>query len=73
MEQIPWYAEASLVGPGRVYCADNLAQCVRKWMRLTNAEKEIARIRFRQPINGVTEYDKGHIAPLAASPDLRRV
>ena len=73
MEQIPWYTEASLVGPGRVYCADTLAQCVRRWMRLTDMEKEAAQVRLRKAIDGQTQYDKGHIAALAASPDLKRV
>jgi hypothetical protein len=73
MEQIPWYVEASLAGPGRVYCADNLAQCVRRWIRLTDAEKQTAQIRLWKPIDGQTQYDKGRIAALAASPDLKRV
>lgn len=73
MEQIPWYVEASLAGPGRVYCADNLAQCVHRWIRLTDAEKQTAQLRLRQPIDGQTQYDRGRIAALAASPELNCV
>ena len=73
MEQVPWYTEATLTAPGRVYCADTLAQCVRRWMRLTEEEKGIALIHLREPIQGKTQFDKGHIAALALSPDLKRV
>jgi hypothetical protein len=73
MEQINWYVEASLVGPGRIYCADTLAQCVRRWNRLTDEEKAIAQIRLQRPIDGKTQFDKGQIAALALSPELKRV
>lgn len=73
MEQVPWYTEASLVGRGRVYCAGTLAQCVRRWTRLTEVEQNAAHIAFKTPVNGKTIFEKGHIAALAGSPDLKRV
>ena len=73
MEQVPWYAEASLVGQGRVYSAGTLAQCVRRWMRLTEVEQNAVHIEFKKPVNGKTRFEKGHIAALAGSPDLKRV
>jgi hypothetical protein len=73
MDQIPWYAEATLVGPGRIYCADTLAQCVRRWIRLSDEEKAVAQIRVRKPIDGKAQFDKGQIAALAISPELKRV
>ena len=72
MEQIPWHAEAKLVAPGRIYSADTLAQCVRRWMRLTEEEKAAVQIHLREPINGKTQLVKGQIAALALSPDLKR-
>jgi hypothetical protein len=73
MGQIPWHAGAKLVAPGRIYSADTLAQCVRRWARLTEEEKASVQIHLREPINGVTQLDKGQIAALAVSPDLKRV
>jgi hypothetical protein len=73
MDEVPWYAEASLSGPGRVYRAGSLAQCVRRWARLTDEEKTTAQIQLKKAIDGRTIFEKGHIAALAASPDLKRV
>jgi hypothetical protein len=73
MEQVPWYTEASLVGRGRVYCAGTLAQCVRRWTRMAEVEQNTVHIEVKKPINGKTRFEKGHIAALAGSPDLKRV
>ncbi len=42
MDDIPWYAEASLRAPGRVFCAGSLAQCIRKWQRLPEIDRNSA-------------------------------
>ncbi len=73
MEPIQWYAEASLIGPNRVFCAGSLAQCVRRWTRLTEDERAVAHIQMRSPGTRLAKLEKGQIAPLAASPELKSV
>ena len=52
MDDIPWYAEASLRAPGRVYCAGSLAQCVRKWQRLPEIDQSSAYINLAKAFGG---------------------
>ena len=52
MEDIPWYAEASLRAPGRVFCAGSLAQCIRKWQRLPEIDQNSAYINLAKEFGG---------------------
>ncbi len=66
-----WYAEASLSSSEHVFCAGSLAQCVRKWTRLTEAQRATTHInmggREGQRVDGE------QIAMLARNPELARV
>jgi len=73
MSEIPWYSEASLVGPNRVYCAGSLAQCLRRWTRLAEIEQVNLHIRLANAFEGRVKLDREDIATLAAHPDLKRV
>jgi hypothetical protein len=46
MDNILWYAEASLSADTRIFCAGTLAQCVRRWVRLPQADQMIATIKL---------------------------
>ena len=47
MPDFSWYADASLTGDGHVYCAGPLAQCVRRWKRLSENQKVNAVIKLK--------------------------
>jgi hypothetical protein len=68
-----WYTEASLRLPGRVLCAGTLAQCVRRWRRLSDFEKQEAELRFTYPSGQCGILMCADIAPLAATPALRMI
>jgi hypothetical protein len=70
---IPWYTDASLVGPGRVHCTGSLAQCVRKWTRLPEVSRDAAHIQLGSSTLTRVRMDVAEIAALAANPELRRV
>lgn len=73
MNEISWYAEASLTSNSHVYCSGSLAQCVRRWARLSMEEKAGAAIK----IGGRTEVgetlSREIMAALAENPKLHRV
>jgi hypothetical protein len=73
MNQIPWYSDASLVGPNRVFAIGSLAQCVRKWSRLAEIEQIGAHVKLATAFEGRTNLDREDIATLAAHPELKRV
>jgi hypothetical protein len=72
-QTVPWYTDASLVGPGRVYCTGSLAQCVRKWTRLPEMSRDAAHIQLGSSTLTRVRVDVDEIAALAANPELRRV
>jgi hypothetical protein len=73
MADITWYAEASLSSSEHVYCAGSLAQCVRKWTRLSEAQRAITQINLggRNESSEVVRGDQ--IALLARNPELAKV
>jgi hypothetical protein len=73
MDDIPWYAEASLRAPGRVYCAGSLAQCIRKWQRLPEIDQSSAYINLAKEFGGRVTLDREYVVALAAHDDLRRI
>ena len=73
MADIAWYAEASLIGEAHVYCAGSLAQCVRRWNRLPEAERATAFIKLHRATDGHTRVERADIEKLAAQPGLWKV
>jgi hypothetical protein len=71
MDEFSWYSDASLRLPGRVLCAGTLAQCVRRWMRLSDKEKEDALLTFAKSSAELTTVGRQQIAQLAEVPALR--
>jgi hypothetical protein len=73
MSNVSWYAEASLVEQGHVYCAGSLAQCVRRWARLTQNEQATATIKLHKITDGHVKIERAEIAELALQPELTKV
>ena len=73
MEDIPWYAEASLRAPGRVFCAGSLAQCIRKWRRLPEIDQNSAYIKLTKEFGGRMKLGHEDVVALASRDDLRRI
>lgn len=73
MTDIVWYAEASLFSNAHVFCAGSLAQCVRKWTRLSETDQAITQIKLggKTGKHEIVRIDQ--IAVLAISPELARV
>jgi len=73
MSNVSWYAEASLVEQGHVYCAGSLAQCVRRWTRLTPDAQATAVIKLHKITDGHVKIERAEIALLALQPELSKV
>jgi len=73
MSTVSWYAEASLVEQGHVYCAGSLAQCVRRWTRLTQDAQATAVIKLHKITDGHVKIERAEIAQLALQPELAKV
>jgi hypothetical protein len=73
MDDIDWYAEAALASDEHVYCAGSLAQCVRRWKRLSDVEKDLTIIELKQGPRNMQRLRRDQIAPLADNPALMRV
>ena len=73
MEDIPWYGEASLRAPGRVFCAGSLAQCIRKWQRLPEIDQNSAYINLAKEFGGRMKLGHDDVVALAAHDDLRKI
>ena len=73
MSNVSWYAEASLVEQGHVYCAGSLAQCVRRWSRLTQDAQATAVIKLHKIPDGHIKIEYAEIAQLALQPELTKV
>jgi hypothetical protein len=73
MDDIPWYGEASLRAPGRVFCAGSLAQCIRKWQRLPEIDRNSAYINLAKEFGGRMKLGRDDVAALAGHDDLRRI
>jgi hypothetical protein len=72
MADISWYAEASLVSHGRVFCAGSLAQCVRRWIRLQEEERATSFIKLHDSTGGHQQLDSDIIAQYALRPELKK-
>jgi hypothetical protein len=73
MSDIAWYVEASLIGEEHVYCAGSLAQCVRRWTRLSESERALAFIKLHTATDGHVRMERAEIQQLAMQPDLAKV
>ena len=70
-EKPNWYIAATLAVDHHIYCAGTLAQCVRRWQRLSELEKRSAVIRQGRDGVGPAVLDADKIAELAALPGLQ--
>ena len=73
MSDIAWYDEASLIGEEHVYCAGSLAQCVRRWARLSEGERVMAFIKLHRATDGYVRIERAEIQHLALRPGLAKV
>jgi len=73
MSDIAGYVEASLIGEDHVYCAGSLAQCVRRWARLSQDERAVAFIKLHKATDGHTRVERPEIEQLALQPGLAKV
>jgi hypothetical protein len=69
-EELSWSVEASLVSASHVYCSGTLAQCVRRWTRLSNSEKDIATIKLRSREGESAALAPETVLSLSKRPDL---
>jgi nitrate reductase alpha subunit len=73
MADIAWYVEASLVAESHVYCAGSLAQCVRRWTRLSETERATAFIKLHRSTDGYVRVEREDIQKLAAQAELWKI
>jgi hypothetical protein len=77
MTNTNWYAEASLSCETHVFAAGSLAQCVRRWVRLTEHHRAGTQIRMGgrtgQIVAGLPILGQAEITALARNPDLGKV
>jgi hypothetical protein len=73
MSDIAWYVEASLIGEEHVYCAGSLAQCVRRWARLSEGERAMAFIKLHRATDSHVRIERAEIQHLALQPGLAKV
>ncbi|HWY61735.1 MAG TPA: hypothetical protein VNW15_07520 [Rhizomicrobium sp.] len=73
MDKVLWYSEASVSSTTRVFCAGTLAQCVRRWARLSEADQSAATIRLGSHTEGREILSHDQVVVLSKRPDLYRV
>jgi hypothetical protein len=72
MSEFSWYADASLTGEGHVYCAGHLAQCVRRWKRLSDNQKINAVIKLKTSTDQQVLIAREELERLALNPKVDR-
>jgi hypothetical protein len=72
MSDFSWYADASLTAEGHVYCAGPLAQCVRRWKRLSDNQKINAIIKLKSSTDQQLLIAREELDRLALDPQLDR-
>jgi hypothetical protein len=70
MSSFSWYADASLVEKGHVYCAGPLAQCVRRWKRLSEIQKLGAVIKLKTSTDRHILVERDELERLALDPKV---
>lgn len=73
MDEIAWYGEASLSSDTRVFCAGTLAQCIRRWARLSEADQSLATVKIGAHTESRQILSPDQVAALSKSPDLYRI
>ena len=73
MNDISWYAEATLVCDHHVYCSGSLAQCVRRWSRLSELEQSTATIKLGGRTDGGELLTHEAVVALSQKPELAKV
>ena len=73
MNDISWYAEASLTNNNHVYCSGSLAQCVRRWTRLSEAEQSGATIKLGGRTDSGDTLTHEALVALSKKPELHKV
>jgi hypothetical protein len=73
MDDISWYAEASLTSDNHVYCSGSLAQCVRRWARLSEIEQGAATIKMGGRTDGGQVLTGEVLIALSKKPELHKV
>jgi hypothetical protein len=67
-----WNSDAALVRPDHhVFCAGSLAQCLRRWLRLSEAERATAVLKLTTPIDSQRTLTGAAIANLATLKEVR--
>jgi hypothetical protein len=72
MSEFSWYADAALSDAGHVYCAGPLAQCVRRWKRLSDDQKINAVIRLKTPTDAQVLIALEELDRLTPNPQVDR-
>jgi hypothetical protein len=72
MSEFSWYVDASLTEEGHVYCAGQLAQCVRRWKGLSENEKINAVIKLKMSTDRQVLMAQQELERLALNPRLDR-
>ena len=70
MSDLSWYADASLSDGAHVYCAGPLAQCVRRWKRLSDSQKMNAIIKLKTSTDQQVLVARKELDRLAIDPQL---
>jgi hypothetical protein len=72
MSDFSWYADASLSDGGHIYCAGPLAQCVRRWKRLSDDQKTNAVIKLKTSTDQQVLVAREELERLALNPQVDR-
>ena len=72
MSNYSWYTDASLSDEAHVYCAGPLAQCVRRWRRLSDDQKDHAVIKLKTSTDALSLIAREEIERLALDPKVNR-
>jgi hypothetical protein len=70
MPDFSWYADASLAGEGHTYCAGSLAQCIRRWKRLSDDQKANAVIKLKTSTDRQMVMSREELERLALDPQI---
>jgi hypothetical protein len=73
MDEILWYSEASLSTEMRVFCAGTLAQCVRRWVRLSEEDQSVATIKLGRHTDDKKILTHDQVVALSKRSDLYKV
>ena len=72
-DNIPWYAEASLRAQDHVFCAGSVAQCVRKWRRLPESDRNATYLKLSLAIDGRMQLGTEELTALANKVGLNSI